>query len=404
MKDNKLLFTQGFIERIATPQKRIKYYDTKVQGLLLEVMPTNAKIFRFRKKVDGKQQWATIGPFPVITLEEARDAAIKLSSQLIDGESFTETRKAIKEELILSELAELYFDQYAKDRCVTANKMRQNFNRWFEAERMLKLSEIDTACIQLRVNKLALGGHCCSANRALGLIRTIINWGIKKGLLKTNPAKAVDQFKEKSRERFIQPSEFAPLLDAINGYHDERMRDFFLLCLYTGARSGNVKSMRWDQIDFDLGTWQIPDTKNGESQTIQLSESALVILERRYKKRALIPWVLPGGGKSKRGMQNHMVEPKQAWHRILTNAGIEELRIHDLRRTLASFMVMTGASTPIVQKQLGHKSMAAAAVYQRVNNSPVKLAADQAIKVMQHYAEVQTVSELRKKGSDSVSK
>jgi len=65
------------------------------------------------------------------------------------------------------------------------------------------------------------------------------------------------------------------------------------------------------------------------------------------------------------------------------------------------FMVMTGASTPLVQSQLGHKSLVAAAIYQRANSTPVKAAADEAIKVMQHYAEKQTIKKLTKKISTS---
>ncbi len=122
--------------------------------------------------------------------------------------------------------------------------------------------------------------------------------------------------------------------------------------------------MRWDQVDLELGTWRIPEGKNGESQTIQLTEAALAVLKKRNEAKELNPWVFPGGGKNRRGTRSHLMEPKKAWKRIVTTAGITDLRIHDLRRTLASFMVMTGASTPIVMKQLGHKSLAAANVYQ----------------------------------------
>jgi integrase len=395
MKDNKLVFTQGFIERLEAPKARIQYYDAKVQGLLVEIMPTGAKIFRFRKKVQGKSQRTTIGVFPQIGLEEARDAAIKLSAQLVDGEQLSHSR----DELTLCDLANLYFNEYANDRCITANKMRQNFDRWWEAEKGKKLSQITTQCLQLRANKLAASGHSRAANLALATVKAIFNWGIKRKYFNSNPASSVDKFKEKSRERFIQPNEFQPLIDSINNYPDERLRDFFLICLYTAARSGNVKAMAWEQIDFELGTWRIPETKNGDSQTIQLSAAALDILAKRYKNRKLIRWVFPGG---KYGSStNHISEPKDSWKKITEKAGVTNLHIHDLRRTLASFMVMTGASTPLVQSQLGHKSLVAAAIYQRVNSTPVKAAADEAIRVMQHYAEKQTIKKLTKKTSTS---
>jgi integrase len=390
MKANTLQFTQGFIERTERVNKRIKYWDTKVTGLVLEVMPSGSKIFRYCRTVNFKQQWATIGQFPKISLEEARDAAIKLSAQLVDGEQFSHSR----DELTLDALAKLYFDQYAQDRCVTAPKMRQNFNRWWLHERPQKLSRIDTECIQLRINLIASDGRYRTANHALALLKAIYNWGIRRKLIKINPAVGVDKFKEKSRERFVQPNEFPNLLDAINSYHDERVRDFFLMCLWTGARSGNVMAMRWDELELDSGTWRIPETKNGDSQTIKLIDSALAILKERAKTKQLNPWVFPGG-RFHTGT-NHMVDARTAWKNILSKAGITNLKCHDLRRTLASYMVMTGASTPIVQKQLGHKSLAAAAVYQRVNNDPVKVAAEEAVALMQHYARETTVRKLRK--------
>ena len=127
-----------------------------------------------------------------------------------------------------------------------------------------------------------------TANHALALLKAVYNWGIKRELIKINPAIGVDKFKERSRERFVQPSEFPNLLDAINSHADKRMRDFFLLCLWTGARSGNVMAMRWDQLDLDAGIWCIPKTKNGDSQTIKLIDSALVTLKNEPKQISLI--------------------------------------------------------------------------------------------------------------------
>lgn len=359
-------------------------------------MPTGSVIFRFRRKFKNKDQRATIGTYPEISLEDARDKATLLAAEMVKGEDFKIKRQVIKDELTLVDLAALYFDTYAEGRCTTVKKMRQAFDLYWKDEHTLKLSQIETAIVQMRVNKIAATGHHRTANAALTQINAILNWGIKRGLLKDNPAKNVDKFKMKTRERFIQPHEYAPLLNAINNYPDERLADFFKLCLYTGARSGNIKTMRWQDINLDLGLWIIPDTKTGSSQTIQLSEAALEILRRRSKTKELNPWVIPGGGKSKRGTQGHLVEPKKAWNRIIANARSTcgDLVIHDLRRSLASFMVLSGASTPIVMKQLGHKSMAAAAVYQRVNNSPVKAATDLAIKTMQEVAEASALTQL----------
>ncbi len=88
--------------------------------------------------------------------------------------------------------------------------------------------------------------------------------------------------------------------------------------------------MRWDDVHLDRGTWEIPETKGGEPHTAALSSEAVSVLAAR-KARVTGPWVFPGPGKS-----GHYMEPKRAWRSFLERTGIDDLRIHDLRRTLAA--------------------------------------------------------------------
>ena len=388
MPERKFVFTEGFINKLEPSAKRQRLYDQKVSGLLLEVMPSGSKVFRLRRKIDGKAQWATIGNFPATSLEEARDQAVLLNAELVKGTDFVKRRQEAKDELTFQQLLDLYFDQYAQGRLTTAKEMRADILRWFPKELSLKLSQLTGRTLQSCINRLAAEGKIHTANKARNYVRAIINWGAKKQLCENDCARSLDGFKVQSRERFVQPSEFKRLLQAIRDYPDDRIRDFLLLCLWTGARSGNIMSMRWENIDFDLGAWVIPRTKNGESQTIALSDAALEVLSERYKYRGTLPWVLPGGNpQNKRPCYNHLTEPKKAWKKIITAAGIEDLRIHDLRRTAGSIMAISGINTPTIMKALGHKSMSAAAVYQRVNADPAKQGMDIAIAAMRKYAE-----------------
>jgi integrase len=391
VSSNKLLFTQAFVDKVTKDPsgKRLKFLDSKIPGLTLDVMASGSKIYRFYRTVNYRQQWHTIGAHPAITLDQARNEAVVLSAKLIQGSDFAAERQAKESEITVGELAEFYLDQYAADRCTTAADMRRNFFRWFEDALDIPVLAMSSSLLQIRINKLASGKHYYRANRALELIKAMYNWGIRKGFCETNPAAKVDSFRERPRERFNQPEEFEPLLTQINKYQDDRIRDFLLLSLYTGARSGNILAMRWDQVDFTLGTWQIPRTKNGDSQTIALSDASLDVLSRRKdaSRNSIVPWVLPGGGKAG-PTSNHLVEPKKAWATILKRAGIKDkdLRVHDLRRTAGSYMAIAGVDTPTIQKALGHRSMAAASIYQRVNNDPAKRGMDQAIQVMTDFA------------------
>lgn len=147
------------------------------------------------------------------------------------------------------------------------------------------------------------------------------------------------------------------------------LRDFFAISLLTGARKGNVLRMRWDEIDLDLGIWQF-DSKNGDTQALPLCRAALNILQVRQQSRGDNAWVFP----SAKVPGQHLVEPKRAWRRLLDEAKISDLRMHDLRRTLGSYLAIKGESAYIIGKALGHRDPRSTAVYARLNLDPVRAA------------------------------
>jgi integrase len=136
--------------------------------------------------------------------------------------------------------------------------------------------------------------------------------------------------------------------------------------------------MRWDEIDWKRATWTIPaeKAKSDEDMNVVLSPVVIQILENR-KASSLSPWVFPGVGKS-----GHLVEPKTAWARIMKRAGLTDVRLHDLRRTLGSWQAATGASLPIIGKSLGHESLEATKVYARLNLDPVRESVNRATQAM----------------------
>ncbi|HEY9784246.1 MAG TPA: site-specific integrase, partial [Candidatus Obscuribacterales bacterium] len=143
----------------------------------------------------------------------------------------------------------------------------------------------------------------------------------------------------------------------------------------TAARKSNVLAMRWDQINFDLKTWYIPETKNGESQTIPLTAEAIRILsERKDNRKDGNPWVFPAEDSA----TGHLVSPQKSFKKMLSRAGLSDLRLHDLRRTMGSYLAIQGTSSTIIGKALGHKSQAATAIYARLTNDPVRQALENA--------------------------
>jgi integrase len=154
------------------------------------------------------------------------------------------------------------------------------------------------------------------------------------------------------------------------------MGDFFLLALLTGARRANVQAMRKSEISLSEGVWRIPMTKNGTSQNVTLSPEAMAVLASRMES-VEGDFIFPGTGRT-----GHLVEPKTAWARILKNASLENLRIHDLRRTLGSWQAKSGASLTIIGKSLNHKTHQATAIYARLDLDPVRQSVNTATAAM----------------------
>ncbi len=380
MTEKRFPFTISRIEQIPLPQpgKRSVYYDTRVSHLALRVTDTGTKTFLVYRWVDGKSLKRTIGQFPDLSIEQARTAAQKMNSSLAQGIDPLELKRVARKELTLGELFDQYIEDYAKGRCQTWEEMVRNFDRNFHDWKETKISKIKKIDVQTRINKLGAGGeHAHKANRAHDDLRALFEWGNKQGLCAIdNPCKGVDRFKTQSRERFLTRDELVKFFDALQKEcktaTQESIRDYILISLLTGARQNNVLCMRWEEIDFDLGFWRIPKTKHGDSHTVPLTRFALQVLEARQQTKST-EWVFPG---KKPG--THLAEPKSTWQKVLKTAKLKDLRIHDLRRTLGSYMAIGNQSLQIIGKALGHKSATSTQIYARLAQDPVRLGMEKA--------------------------
>ena len=278
------------------------------------------------------------------------------------------------ETITFGELFHQYYERHVKIRLRnTANAFyffkAHGGPRWSS----VRIHEMKRTDLQNWVDEIAKSSRS-AATRALNMMKAIINWGIRRDILPpiANPCNGVETFVIKSRKRFLVSAEIVRLKAALDEESD-LFRDFFWICLLTGARKNNVLTMRFDELDLDLATWTIPPSKfkNGDEHTIPLCKMATFILARRLLDVSdRSAWVFPG---MKPG--SHLQEPKRAWKRIITRAGISDVHIHDLRRTLASWMAIDGKSQYVIAQMLGHTDMRSTAVYARLDLTAVREAA-----------------------------
>jgi integrase len=143
-----------------------------------------------------------------------------------------------------------------------------------------------------------------------------------------------------------------------------------------GTRNSELLAMRWAHIDANARTWRIPVTRAGNTHLLPLPGPAMAILEA-LPSRAKSEWVFPGDGVS-----GHIAKPAKAWQRTRIRAGIADVRIHDLRHTLASWLVAQGFSLPLIGRALNHTQMATTARYAHLALDPVRAALEQTAALM----------------------
>jgi integrase len=334
----------------------------------LYVTATGHKSFFVRKKIGENQKRIIIGPFPETSVDQARKEAQRIKLEIITGKDPQEEKKKPAAEQTFGEAFETFMERHAKVNTKTWEEIEQMVNGLASHLFERPLSSITKLELQHLHERIGREHGKYRANRVLAWIRAIYNKMISWGWEGTNPTLGIKKFKEQKRDRFVLMDEFPKLMEALENEPNADMRDFFLLCLYTGARYGNVSAMEWGDLDFSINEWRIPDTKNGEPTRIPLIEQALEILRGRDRIKATSQWVFP----SKANKSGHLHEPHGAWARILARAGLKNLRIHDLRRTCASYQAIAGTSLTIIGKSLGHKSPQSTAIYARLSNDPVR--------------------------------
>ena len=363
-------FTKAAIISLPVPKsgKRNTYLDSKTAGLQLRITSNGIVTFSvYRRTKGGGPERITLGRYPDMTIEQARRKAAEINADIANDLNPSEVKRGRKAELTFCDLFAEYLERHSKPNKKTWTEDKSKYDTYLAKPLgNKKLSTIDRSSIATIHSNITRAGYPVTANRVKALVSSIFGWAISAGLWQLNPALGIRLNREYSRDRFLQGDELPKFFQALADEQNDTMRDYFLLSLLTGARRANVLSMQWKDINLERGEWRIEETKNATPQTVTLSPEALDVLSNRKPLEPAI-FVFPGNGKS-----GHLIEPKKGWKRILDRAGIDDLRIHDLRRTLGSWQAKTGASLAIIGKSLNHKSQNTTAIYARLDLDPVR--------------------------------
>lgn len=373
MVTNRFSFTKASLEALPILGRQYDAIDTKIPGLILRVNPGGTKTFSLYRKIQGKVVRIKIGSFLDLSVEQARKQALILNGQFGEGRNPQQERKEKKKELTFKQL----FDEYYQHHSLTFNKQPlQNLEMMkfhvFPVWGNTKINSITPEMVRKKHQEIGENRGKSIANRSLTIVSAAFNFAIKQGYLKTtNPCAGLKKYKMQSRDRFLSREELKLFFEALKE-EEPLFQHYFRLALYTGARKTNLLKMKYKDIDFDLCRWRIDasEAKNRDVNIISLSKPAMAILKwrNRQNSRSEIPseFVFPGEGKG-----GYLKDPKRSFNRIKERMGVPDIHIHDFRRTLGSYMAISGASLPIIGKALNHKSHVSTAIYARLSQDPV---------------------------------
>jgi integrase len=325
-------------------------HDTTIKGFGARRQKDAVSYF-FKTRVNGKQRWYTIGRHgnPWVP-ETARKYALKI----LNDPDVADKKPVVDTTRTFTMVADEYLATHGAKLKPGTLAVQQRMNRLFLTPAFGKLQLIKITRTDVEMAHAAWGkGTPRSANHALAVLSSLMNWAEERGYRPedSNPCRRVKHFKQNSRERFLTPDELACLGAALTQAEAEHLVGPYAvaalrLLILTGARHTEILTLKWTYIDIERAMIFLPDSKTGK-KPITLNRAALDVLNT-IPRFAHNPYVIVGQ------QGEHLVNLQKPWQLIRKLAGLDTLRIHDLRHTYASVAVASGGSLPILGRQLGH--------------------------------------------------
>jgi integrase len=394
------LTTATLPKALSPPDKGVKeVWDEHCRGLCLLVRATGKATwtYRYRPRGGGARRRVRLGEYPSVGLAEARKRADKQRGKVADGADPQGETKAKRNAPTLSALIDRYLEavephKKAATLALYRTYLRNMIEPTLGSRRAATITRNEVAELHRKLGSATP----VSANRAIVSLSGVFTCAGKAGLVPEgfNPARGVDKFKEEGRERYLSTEELARLGNALrtaeteglawpdgNGGSSKHARKpenrktkltshvvgAFHLLLFTGCRLREILHLRWSEIDFERGLLLLSDSKTGR-KVVVLNAPALQVLITLPR---IGDFVILGDDPKK-----PRADLKKPWDLIRHNAGLEDVRIHDLRHTHASIGAGAGLGLPIIGKLLGHKHSDTTAKYAHLDADPLRRASD----------------------------
>jgi len=357
-----------------TNNARCVLWDDEVPGFGCRLFPSGKRSFILSYRAAGRSRLLTIGSYGALTLGQARKAArSELAKVETEGADPVAVRERERQGETMRDLCAAYMERHGNAKKSGSEDQRRIDRDILPKWASLKARAItrpDVAALHRKIGKRAP----YEANRVLALLSKMFELARRWGFVpegQANPARDIDRFTEAKRDRWVTPDELPRLAQAINEEPNESARAALWLYLLTGARKSELLKAQWADVDWTREELRLPDTKAGRVHYIPLSPPAVALL-RDLRRADDNPFILPG-----KLAGAHLVNISKPWGRVRTAAGVDDVRLHDLRRTVGSWLAQSGNSLHLIGRVLNHSNQSTTAVYARFGEDSVRAALDQ---------------------------
>ena len=362
--------TDAGIARLRAEEREYTVRDTVVAGLGVRVRPSGSRTFIYHRKTDRGVKKMSFGPAALRKVEDVRRACMEAATGAGDAHAASPAKAPLFRDFVAGRWKTDRFE-----RCKPAT--RKGFRSTLKCH---LLPAFGARRLDRITRSMALGWFedasrttPGAANQALTLLRLILNHAIACGHIATNPVRGIRRNPGRRMTRFLSREEIARLHRVLDRYaHGSASRaqqaDIIRLLLLTGCRKSEIMYLRRVEVRDDR--LQLRDSKTGP-RTVLLSEPARKIVARRIQQ-GNGPWVFPS-------VRNPSARPScepWLWKQVRREAGIEDVRLHDLRHTVASQAVLNGVSLPVTARMLGHSDVHMTMRYAHVGDREVEAAAE----------------------------
>ena len=354
--------------------------DTKTADLGVRVKPSGYRTWVYHGSASGSSRRHSLGPVGLKTVEDARLKCLELQLREQTGEAPDETVKVAVpkfRDFVEGEWKTARYDHFKPstrkgvDNALKTQLLpnfgtlpldritRSRVNRWFD-----------------QYSRSAPGG----ANHTLVILSGILNHAIICGHITANPVRGVRRNPRRKMTRFLSREEIRRLHAVLDACVAERpvyapTADIIRLLLLTGCRRGEILNLQWREVGEDI--LELVDSKTGP-RTVFLSPKAKAVIERQPRLGS--PWVFPSPRNKEKPRSADCLDG--LWKLTRKQAGIEDVRLHDLRHSVASQAVLNGVPLPVVARLLGHSQVSMTLRYAHVAEKEVEAAAERVGRVI----------------------